>query len=112
LFEQGMVAFLDVPVPPVDVPITPRPRPLSFTSAPNPARSRADFQFALPVAGAVTLAVYDAAGRRVAKLLDQQPLEAGPHLVPFRTGAMKAGVYFAHLEFGAQRATRKVMVVK
>ena len=87
-------------------------RELALSSAPNPARARTDLRFALPTAGSVTLVVFDPAGRRVATVLDRQWLAAGPHSAALGTGSLKTGLYFARLEFGSQRTTRKFTVIR
>jgi hypothetical protein len=95
----------------VGVPLAPRASRLELRSAPNPARVDADIHFALPESGPVSLEVYDAAGRRVAALIDDQWLTAGPHTVGFATGALKSGFYFARLRAGFDSATQKLMVI-
>jgi hypothetical protein len=91
------------------------PVPRSFTLAqcvPNPARSSATIQFALPAAATVTLSVYDLQGRRIASLLDHAVEDAGPHDVPVRTDGWKPGVYLYRLDAGPWSATRKMVVVR
>jgi aminopeptidase N len=84
--------------------------------APNPARDAARLEFTLAAAGPVTLDLYDAAGRRVARLVDEV-LPAGTHLrdwrrVTDRGQRATAGLYFARLTTGAGAAvTRKLVVV-
>ena len=95
-----------------DVPTAPSAPRFALTSDPNPAGERAVFCFALPATGRVTLAVFDVLGRRVATLIDQQQMVAGPHDAIFETETLRAGTYFARLEFGSQRATQKIQVVR
>ncbi|MCA9753311.1 MAG: T9SS type A sorting domain-containing protein, partial [Gemmatimonadetes bacterium] len=69
---------------------------------PNPSRGDASLAFVLPAAGPVRLAVYDAAGRRVATLIDG-PRAAGRGEATWdgrdeNGSAVAAGVYFARLE--------------
>ena len=89
------------PVPPGTLALLP--------AAPNPFAGRTTLRFALPEAGAVRLAVYDALGREVALLVDEAR-EAGDYTVTFDAGALAAGVYLVRLEAGgqaqAQRLTR------
>ena len=94
------------------MPSVPQGYRFGLTSSPNPARVRAAIRFALPTAGPMSLAIFDPAGRRVATLIDRQQLAAGPHQVKLETAALKAGFYFARLEFGFQLATRKLMVIR
>ncbi len=93
--------------------LAPAPVPFSLAqSIPNPAHSSAIIRFALPVAAAVTVSVYDIQGRRVATLLDHVLKEAGRHDVPLQTDRWKAGVYLYRLEAGGRSATRKMVVVE
>jgi hypothetical protein len=94
------------------VPAIARGSRLSLRCAPNPARSRAALSFTLPSPGRVALAVFDPAGRRVATLVDDEWMTAGPHLVTLRTGAIQAGLYFARLEFGFERSIQRLVVVR
>lgn len=95
-------------------PARPLPLPTSFAMAqcvPNPVRSRAEFQFALPKASAVTLAVYDIQGRRTVTLLSGATLEPGTHSVPLQVEGWKPGIYFYRIEAGGRTAVRKMLVV-
>lgn len=78
---------------------------------PNPARGRVSLRFALPTASRVNLDVFDAAGRRVARLLDGE-VAAGWHIAEW--GALAngsaAGVYFARLTTPAGGRTVRVVV--
>jgi hypothetical protein len=80
-----------------------------FQNAPNPAAGATTFSFELAEGADVRLAVYDAAGRRVAV-----PAEGyfgpGRHDVPFG-GDLAPGVYVYRLEAGADVAARKMVVV-
>jgi flagellar hook capping protein FlgD len=68
---------------------------------PNPSSSVTQLDFSLAAATKVQLAVFDAAGRRVATLVDGE-LPAGPHAASWAGRAdggerAPAGVYFARL---------------
>lgn len=89
--------------------------PGALGCSPNPVRSLqsgAALRFGLPASGEVTLALFDAAGRRVATVLDHVMMAAGLHDAVARTDALGVGTYFARLEFGAQRVTRKIQVIR
>jgi subtilisin-like proprotein convertase family protein len=85
-------------------------------SLPNPASGTASIRYDLPRAGAVDLAVFDLAGRRVATLFSGTGVagsheatwhgtdEAG-HLVP-------NGVYFYRLQAEGRTLTRKMMLLQ
>jgi hypothetical protein len=88
-------------------------------SEPNPAREGTRIPFSLPSlasTGPVRLGVFALDGRRVRGLLDG-PMGPGPHEVVWDGRddggrAVSAGLYFTRLECGAQRATRKLTVVR
>ncbi|HEY2955370.1 MAG TPA: polysaccharide lyase 6 family protein [Candidatus Eisenbacteria bacterium] len=77
-------------------------------AAPNPFSSATRIRFTLPSPCAVTLAIYDVAGRRRAVLLDG-PLPAGPHQVEWRAREMAPGVYLCRLRAGAANLTGKLL---
>lgn len=83
---------------------------------PNPYRPGDAIRFALPEAGDVRIAVYDAAGRLV-RVLIAEPMGEGDHEVAWdgrdRDGASAArGVYFLRLERGADRIAEKIVLVR
>ena len=82
-------------------------------SGANPARGAARFAWTLPAAGAVSLSIHDAAGRRV-RTLEGGAHDAGSHVATWdgRDDAgtrARAGVYFARLVAGDRSATAKVV---
>ncbi len=94
----------------------PSRRPLGLGIAPNPATGATTVRFTLPAPARATLAVYDAAGRRVVTLVDG-PLAAGEHDVRWEgrdaAGAPLApGVYFARLRAGGETVVRRVARVR
>ncbi len=93
------------------------PRATLFAARPNPCNPATLLRFPLPAAGAAALSVCDLAGRRVRTLIPRQPMAAGGHQALWRgdndTGrALAAGVYFYQLEFGGERQTGRVVLVK
>lgn len=93
------------------------PRRLSLAPpVPNPMRDAADVRFALPVAGFVTVAVFDAGGRRV-RDLEAGHLPAGEHALRWDgrdTGGQStaSGTYFVRLETGQHTLTRPIVRVR
>jgi hypothetical protein len=83
---------------------------------PNPfvGSTRLDFQLARP--GRVSLAVYDALGRRVKELMSSQALPAGKYAIDWNGTDMEGkhvagGVYFIHLlSNGTRRLQRAVLM--
>jgi endonuclease/exonuclease/phosphatase family metal-dependent hydrolase len=81
---------------------------------PNPVHGSTRFAFDLPQAASVSLAIYDAGGRRIETLADG-PWPAGRHLVDWvvaRNGrTLPAGLYFASFKTpGMQRVARLVVL--
>ena len=85
------------------------------TAQPNPSSGPATLRFALPRSGHARLVVMDVAGRRVRTLLDA-PLTAGPHEIAWdgrdAGGAQAAaGLYWAMLEAGGEKVSRRLVRV-
>ncbi|HET6349069.1 MAG TPA: FG-GAP-like repeat-containing protein [Candidatus Krumholzibacteria bacterium] len=83
---------------------------------PNPFNPTTEIQFDLPEPARVEISVYDVAGRRVARLLEQ-PLPAGRHSVTWNGRsahgeAVASGVYFYRLRAGSFTSTRRMILLK
>lgn len=78
---------------------------------PNPFNATTVINYQLPMNTLVTLKVYDALGRKVQTLLDEQQ-NAGTHCVTFIANNLPSGVYYYSLEAGTYNATRKLVLVK
>jgi hypothetical protein len=82
--------------------------------APNPVRDRATISFAVPAAAAVSLVVYDVAGRPV-RTLTRGEWASGTHSVTWDgTNAarqrMPAGVYFCRMTAGSFEQTLRLVL--
>ena len=89
------------------------PSEVLLAAGPNPARSEAALRFALPQEAMVSMAIYDASGRRVRKLAGEQ-YPAGIHALTWdlRDAAGRAvakGVYF--VQMWANGVTRRGRLV-
>jgi hypothetical protein len=82
---------------------------LALAVSPNPSRSGAMVEFALPTRGEVSLKVYDAQGRLVRTLVSGIR-EAGTFHVSL--GSLSAGVYFCSLQTGAYKTARSLVVIR
>ena len=80
-------------------------------NAPNPALDRAMIDFSTPVAGRVSLRMYDLAGRVVQTLVNRE-MPAGSHSVPVDVSRMRAGAYFYQVRAGNRVAMRKILLVR
>ena len=81
-----------------------------YQNVPNPVSRATTFSFELPEGADVNLAVYDAAGRKVADLADGY-YGPGQHDVPF-TSELAPGVYVYRLDAGSRTAARKMVVTR
>jgi hypothetical protein len=77
--------------------------------APNPAGGQVAVRFSLPETGAARLAVYDALGREVVELVDED-LPAGAHSVLFDAGGLAPGVYVLRVEADGAAVARRMAV--
>ncbi|MBN1505096.1 MAG: T9SS type A sorting domain-containing protein, partial [Candidatus Eisenbacteria bacterium] len=85
-------------------------------SYPNPFNPSATIEFALPSEGDVTIAIYDAIGRKVVTLLSEHR-SAGYHQVTWLGKdeggtAVASGVYFCRVQFGAKAAIQKMILLR
>jgi Spy/CpxP family protein refolding chaperone len=84
---------------------------LQADNYPNPFNPTTEIRFTLPAASQVTLSVYDAQGREVAKLLDSR-LDAGSHQATFDATSLPSGVYLYQITAGAFHAGGQMVLMK
>jgi photosystem II stability/assembly factor-like uncharacterized protein len=91
----------------------PRPAGLapSLIVTPNPAAGAAEVVVELPAATTATVEVFDAVGRRAARL-HAGPLAAGTHHLPLETGVLPPGVYVVRLSAGRDVTTRRFVSMR
>ena len=91
------------------------PRPadgaLSLTISPNPSAGATELVMDLPRASAAAVDVFDAVGRRAARLHDG-PLAAGRHAFMLDARALPPGVYLVRVTAGADVMTRRLVSVR
>jgi DNA-binding beta-propeller fold protein YncE len=83
--------------------------------APNPARGPVRLALRAPAAGALSVAVHDAAGRRVRDLsrdVSAGPVELSWDLRDQAARRVPPGLYFASVRLGAERVTRTILVLQ
>ena len=88
-----------------------------YDAHPNPFNPHTNISFDLPSERAVSLRVYDVAGRLVDSLLDDEVSQAGRNEVVWRGRDLDgrvapAGVYFYRLEAGNFSETKRMTLVK
>ena len=77
---------------------------------PNPFQEQATVRYSVPERTHVRLAVYDALGRRVRTLVDEQ--QEGRQGTSFRAQDLSSGTYFYRLEAGGRVLTESVVLVR
>lgn len=101
-------------------PLGSRPLPLVFAvhePHPNPTARPFRIEFDLPSPEHVDVDVFDVAGRRVVRLCDQRPFEAGGQSVDWNLEARSGhrvgpGLYFIRVKAGRDQRTTRVAVVE
>jgi hypothetical protein len=89
---------------------------LAFTHRPNPSRDGGTLRFRLPAEARVDLAIYDVAGRRIARLA-QGTRSAGEYAVEWKRlddagHRVGPGVYLARFKAGAVERTLHIVLVE
>ncbi len=78
---------------------------------PNPMSTSALIEFTLDNPSNVEIAVYNAVGQQVRRVMDEFRA-AGSHTVSFERGNLNHGVYFYTIKAGSQSETQKLMIVE
>ncbi|MEO0875794.1 MAG: alpha-amylase C-terminal beta-sheet domain-containing protein [Bacteroidota bacterium] len=82
----------------------------TMNASPNPIKTNAQLQIALPGDGQVQLSIHNVAGVQMTQLM-QGELSGGYHQFDFATDDWPAGVYLAKMEYEAQVLTMKLIVL-
>lgn len=80
-------------------------------ASPNPLRSQANVQYALPKTAEVTISVYDVLGRRIARLVDGER-QTGVHQAQVDASRLSSGKYFVRMQAESFQETRQLTVVQ
>lgn len=78
---------------------------------PNPFNPVTNIQFEVPKQGMVKLLVFDALGREITALVNQN-MDAGSYKVDWDAAEYPSGIYFYRLESGDFTQTRKMILIK
>jgi photosystem II stability/assembly factor-like uncharacterized protein len=78
---------------------------------PNPFNPTTTISFSLPSQAFVSLKVFDALGREVSTLVNEE-LSAGDHVLEWNAVNMPSGVYYYRLRAGASTQTRKLVLLR
>ncbi len=79
---------------------------------PNPFNPVTILSYAIPKRSAVTLKVYDAIGREIATLVNNEIKTEGYYNIEFDASQMPSGIYYYRLEAGIFSDTKKMVLVK
>lgn len=97
-----------------DAPDPPPALPAEFAlrqNYPNPFNPETRIGYDVPVAGRVTIRVYDLLGREVAELVDGV-VQPGRHFARWAPSGLPSGAYFCRMTAGPFGAVRKVLLVR
>ena len=78
---------------------------------PNPFNAATEIGFRVDQTGPVSVAVYNALGRRVSTLLDRR-MVPGSYAVTFDGSGLASGTYFCQLKAGSQMVTKRMILLK
>ncbi len=78
---------------------------------PNPFNPSTTISYSIPVQGKVRLIVYDALGREVRKLVDEEK-DAGNYKIEFNADGLASGIYFYRMWTPAVTITKKLILLK
>ncbi|MEX0856612.1 MAG: LamG-like jellyroll fold domain-containing protein [Balneolaceae bacterium] len=113
LSDSAIADFIDIET--VVVPNEPAPeKPDSFKLSqnyPNPFNPTTQIEFSIPVAGDVSLKIFNTIGHEVATLKSGR-LNSGYHSVTFDASQISSGVYFYQLRFKEQTLIKKMLLIK
>ncbi len=109
--RKGIANFADPAT--VDVaPASGAPRRIAFLGAvPNPSSGGTTFAFDLPRPAAVTIEVFDVAGRLVTVPVRGRAFTAGRQSFPMEAKTVAPGVYYVRVLAGTERASGKLVVL-
>jgi hypothetical protein len=81
-----------------------------YQNYPNPFNPTTIIRFDVPLAGMVTLKIFNVLGNEIATLVHGKA-EAGNHEIHWEAGRVPAGIYFYRLQTHNQSLTRKLIII-
>lgn len=82
-----------------------------YQNYPNPFNPSTIIRYSVPKEGRVSLKIYDALGKEVAALVNENR-SAGTYSITFNAGNLPSGIYFCRIEAGGYMEVKKLMLVK
>ncbi len=107
---KGAMASIGIPVS-VKYEETIPSKYVVYQNYPNPFNPTTNIKFALPKSGHVKLTIYDALGREVETMINNE-LAAGTHNIEWTAKNMASGIYLYRIEAGNFVKVNKMLLVK
>jgi hypothetical protein len=82
-----------------------------YPNWPNPFNSTTVIRYDMPMAGSVSLTIYNLLGQRVATLFDGRQL-TGSYTVSWNASDFPSGLYFCRMDAAGFAQTRKMVLLK
>jgi len=111
LSREGDGEWLQQRVLAVHVPAAAPPSPRLLEPWPNPANPRVRLSFLMPEPGLAELSIYDARGRRVARVA-RDTFDAGRHEFDWDGGGLPSGVYLVGLRTAGSMASERLVLLR
>ncbi len=83
-----------------------------YQNYPNPFKSSTTIKFSLSRSEFVTLEVFDALGKKIVTILNNEQVNPGNHSIIFDAGDLLGGVYFCCLKAGNALEHIKIMLIR
>ncbi len=83
---------------------------LEVKAYPNPFDHSTQISFSISEASNTSIIIYDAQGKAIQRLIDNESKEAGTHEIIFDASTLKSGVYFYTVQVGYKEVTNKLVV--
>ncbi len=108
---KGAMKLLNIPVSVENEELTIPNEYTLFQNYPNPFNPSTNIKFSLPKASNVKLTIYDAIGREVRTLLNNE-LSAGTHTIQWNASNIASGIYFCRIEANDYVKVNKMLLLK
>jgi hypothetical protein len=82
-----------------------------YQNYPNPFNPSTLISYQIPVSGNVTLKIYDALGKEISTLVDENK-PAGNYVFDFDASILPSGIYFYRIQAGSFDDTKKMILLK
>jgi len=78
---------------------------------PNPIVDKANIIYNLAKFDNVTVALFDATGKQLIKLIENQTLQAGKHIIELNANNLASGIYYLKVQGKENNTIRKLMII-